>query len=157
MAPLSRVPPAAWSRRSNFDAWEGNLVLTGDPVHGGLRLGGLIDGERAFFGDPLAELVGLDPLGTPEDDPDLMAGCRGIAPGLRTDTAGARARLALYRIYLALVMRVEGAPRGYAPEHTDWLLSWSAGRIEEQLAVLDGLPGLDTPRGPGPGAAAADG
>ncbi|WP_063749054.1 aminoglycoside phosphotransferase family protein [Streptomyces sp. NRRL B-24484] len=146
----------------HFDAWEGNLVLTPDPVHGGLRLGGLIDGERAFFGDPLAELVGLDPLGSPEDDPGLMAGYRSVAPGLRTDTAGARARLALYRIHLALVMRVESAPRGYAPEHTAWLLSWSADRITEQLAVLDGLAaggteaggaeaGVSEPGGNGPG------
>ncbi|MFD0527164.1 phosphotransferase [Kitasatospora arboriphila] len=125
----------------HFDAWEGNLVLTRDPVHGGPRLGGLIDGERAFFGDPLAELVGLDPLGTPEDDADLLASYLSIAPGLRTDTPAARARLALYRIYLALVMRVESAPRGYAPEHTAWLLSWSAERVAEQLALLDGLDG----------------
>ncbi|MEV8099347.1 aminoglycoside phosphotransferase family protein [Kitasatospora sp. NPDC085879] len=122
----------------HFDAWEGNLVVTRDP-EGGPRLGGLIDGERAFFGDPLAELVGLDPLGTPEGDPDLMAGYRSVTPALATDSPSARARLALYRIYLALVMRVESAPRGYAPDHTAWLLSWSADRVTEQLAVLAAL------------------
>ncbi|RSS56805.1 phosphotransferase [Streptomyces sp. WAC01280] len=121
----------------HFDAWEGNLVLarTG---HGEWRLSGLIDGERAFFGDPLAELVGLDPLGSAEDDPDLMAGYRSHAPGTVID-AGARVRLALYRVYLALVMRVESVPRAYGGEFAAWLDTWSAERVTRQLAVLDAL------------------
>ncbi|MFG2823737.1 phosphotransferase family protein [Kitasatospora sp. NPDC048365] len=119
----------------HFDAWEGNVILT--PSADGWEFAGLIDGERAFFGDPLAELVGLDALGTPEDeDPDLLAGYRSVMPGLVLDRA-ARVRLALYRIYLALIMRVEAAPRGYAPDHTAWLVEWSAQRIAEQLVVLD--------------------
>ncbi|MFF8410797.1 phosphotransferase family protein [Streptomyces omiyaensis] len=121
----------------HFDAWAGNIVLdrTGD---GPWRLGGLIDGERAFFGDPLAEFVGLDPLGAAEDDPDLLAGYRSVAPGPVLD-AGARIRLALYRVYLALVMRVESVPRAYGGEFAARLDTWSAGRIEEQLALLDAL------------------
>ncbi|MFE0775287.1 phosphotransferase [Streptomyces sp. NPDC058861] len=121
----------------HFDAWEGNVLLggTGD---GGWSLAGLIDGERAFFGDPLAELVGLDPLGAAEDDPDLMAGYRSVAP-LPVLGAGARIRLALYRIHLALVMRVEAVPRAYDGGFATWLDTWSAGRVTEQLAVLDAL------------------
>ncbi|CAM5524429.1 phosphotransferase family protein [Streptomyces narbonensis] len=121
----------------HFDAWEGNIVLarTGN---GPWHLSGLIDGERAFFGDPLAELVGLDPLGSPEDDPDLMAGYRSVAPGLTVDT-GARTRLALYRVYLALVMRVEAVPRAYGGEFAAWLDTWSAERVARQLALLDAL------------------
>ncbi|MFC9701212.1 phosphotransferase family protein [Streptomyces sp. NPDC056943] len=121
----------------HFDAWEGNIVLarTG---HGEWRLSGLIDGERAFFGDPLAELVGLDPLGSAEDDPDLMAGYRSLAPGPDLDT-GARVRLALYRVHLALVMRVESVPRAYGGEFAAWLDTWSAERVTRQLAVLDAL------------------
>ncbi|GAA2494592.1 hypothetical protein [Streptomyces gobitricini] len=113
--------------------------LDGNDGNGTWRFGGLTDGERAFFGDPLAELVGLDPLTAAEDDPDLMAGYRSIAPGLRTRTPGARARLALYRVYLALVMRVERVPRAYAPDHAAWLRSWSDERVPEQLAVLNRL------------------
>ncbi|MEU7071671.1 aminoglycoside phosphotransferase family protein [Streptomyces narbonensis] len=121
----------------HFDAWEGNIVLarTGN---GPWHLSGLIDGERAFFGDPLAEFVGLDPLGSAEDDPDLMAGYRSVAPGLTVDT-GARTRLALYRVYLALVMRVEAVPRAYGGEFAAWLDTWSAERVTRQLGVLDAL------------------
>ncbi|MFI9741582.1 hypothetical protein [Streptomyces sp. NPDC052494] len=96
------------------------------------------DGERAFFGDPLAELVGLDPLGSAEDDPDLMAGYRSLAPGTVID-AGARVRLALHRVYLALVMRVEAVPRAYGGEFAARLDTWSAERVTRQHAVLDAL------------------
>ncbi|MFG2835397.1 phosphotransferase family protein [Streptomyces zaomyceticus] len=108
------------------------------PDTGTRRPIGLIDGERAFFGDPLAELVGLDPLGAAEDDAGLLAGYRSVDPGLAVDD-GVRVRLALYRVYLALVMRVESVPRAYGGEFAAWLDTWSAGRLTEQLAVLDAL------------------
>ncbi|WP_051845683.1 phosphotransferase family protein [Streptomyces globisporus] len=125
----------------HFDAWEGNIVLARSEG-ASWRLAGLIDGERAFFGDPLAELVGLDALGAAEDDPDLMAGYRSVAPTPAIDT-GARVRLALYRVYLALVMRVEAAPRAYGGDFAAWLDTWSADRVTEQLAALDALEALD--------------
>ncbi|MFH9726541.1 phosphotransferase family protein [Streptomyces sp. NPDC017254] len=137
--PLRFGPRLAEVRRPalvHFDAWEGNIVL--GPGTGRWQLNGLIDGERAFFGDPLAELVGLDPLGAAEDDPDLLAGYRSVAPALTLDT-GARVRLALYRVYLALVMRVESVPRAYGGEFASRLDTWSADRVTEQLAVLDTL------------------
>lgn len=121
----------------HFDAWEGNVIVDQRPSQE-WELVGLIDGERAFFGDPLAELVGLDPLGAAEHDADLIAGYRGVDPDLTLDDA-ASVRLALYRVYLALIMRVEAAPRGYTSDHTAWLTTWSANRVTEQLAVLDRL------------------
>ncbi|GAA5022331.1 hypothetical protein GCM10025734_78440 [Kitasatospora paranensis] len=102
----------------------------------GPRIVGQIDGERAFFGDPLAELVGLDPLGAAEDDPDLLAGYRTVDPAFAVDDT-ARVRLALYRIHLALIMRVEAAPRGYEGPHRDWLTAWSGERVTAQLRLLD--------------------
>jgi fructosamine-3-kinase len=102
----------------------------------GWRIVGLIDGERAFFGDPLAELVGPDPLGAAEEDPDLVAGYRTVDPAFALDDA-ARVRLALYRIYLALIMRVEAVPRGYDGPHRAWLTAWSGERITAQLRLLD--------------------
>ncbi|MFG3041436.1 phosphotransferase [Streptomyces sp. NPDC048330] len=119
----------------HFDAWEGNVVLTRAEDDTRHRVG-LIDGERAFFGDPLAELVGLDPLGAAEHDPDLMAGYRSVTPVPALDGA-ARVRLALYRIYLALIMRVESVPRAYEGDFAAWLDTWSAERVTAQLAVLD--------------------
>ncbi|MFD5828792.1 phosphotransferase family protein [Lentzea sp. NPDC060358] len=85
----------------HFDLWDGN-VLAG---HG--RVTGLVDGERAFWGDPLAEFVSLALFGDIERDPDFLAGY-GAAPF----TSGDRARLALYRAHLYLIMLVEVVPRG---------------------------------------------
>ncbi|WP_106970132.1 MULTISPECIES: phosphotransferase family protein [Streptomyces] len=121
----------------HFDAWEGNVILA-PAAHGHLDLVGVIDGERSFFGDPLAELVGLDPLGTAEHDADLLAGYRSVTPDLPLHAA-AQARLALYRVYLALIMRIEAVPRRYDPDRTHWLTTWSATRITEQLALLERL------------------
>lgn len=99
----------------HFDLWQGNILLEGEP--GARRISGIIDGERMFWGDPLAEFVSLNLFGEPEDDQALLAGYR--AAGGDTDfDSGARLRMALYRCYLYLIMLVEGVPRGYPPAQT---------------------------------------
>jgi Ser/Thr protein kinase RdoA (MazF antagonist) len=82
----------------HFDLWKGNILLDGD------RVSGIIDAERAFWGDPVAEFVSL----TLFDDLDapLLAGY-GAA---RFDAPGRR-RLTVYRVYLGLIMLVEMVPR----------------------------------------------
>ncbi|MFJ5074130.1 hypothetical protein ACIP8Z_05935 [Streptomyces sp. NPDC088553] len=57
---------------------------------------------------------------------------RGTAPTLDTG-----ARLPLYRVYLALVMRVDSVPRAYGGDVAVWLDTWSADRVRVQLAVPD--------------------
>lgn len=96
----------------HFDLWQGNILLTGEP--GERRIGGVVDGERMFWGDPLAEFVSLNLFGEPEDDPALLAGYRAGGGDTDFDTA-ARLRMALYRCYLYLIMLVEAVPRGYPP------------------------------------------
>ncbi|MCP2163169.1 phosphotransferase family protein [Goodfellowiella coeruleoviolacea] len=94
----------------HFDLWEGNVMLdTGAPA--GPRIAGLIDAERAFWGDPLADFVSLALFGDIEDDPALLAGYR-EAGGRAVFTPAARRRLLLYQAYLYLIMTVEGVPRG---------------------------------------------
>lgn len=96
----------------HFDLWQGNILLDGEP--GARRISGIIDGERMFWGDPLAEFVSLNLFGEPEDDPALLAGYRAAGGDTDFDT-DARLRMALYRCYLYLIMLVEGVPRGYPP------------------------------------------
>ncbi|GAB3142418.1 phosphotransferase family protein [Microbispora hainanensis] len=94
----------------HFDMWPGNVFLDGDN-----RVQALIDHERAFWGDPLADFVTptiFDELR--EDDPMLM-GYRQEAGPVRLDQA-ARVRMALYRAYLYLIMLVEDGPRQYPEE-----------------------------------------
>jgi aminoglycoside phosphotransferase (APT) family kinase protein len=93
----------------HFDLWEGNIMLDRQP--GEIRVSGLLDAERAFWGDPHAEFVSLALLGDATEDEALLAGYRDGGGRLDVDD-GVRRKLWLYRIYLCLIMMIEGVPRG---------------------------------------------
>ncbi|WP_018680215.1 phosphotransferase family protein [Actinokineospora enzanensis] len=94
----------------HFDLWNGNILLG---PHG---ITGLIDAERAFWGDPLADLASLTLFRDHIDEP-FRTGYLDAGGTLRTDQAATR-RLAMYRCHLYLIMLVETAPRGHVgPEH----------------------------------------
>lgn len=100
----------AQPRLVHFDLWDGNVFVERGP--GGARLSGLLDGERAFHGDPLAELASLALFGEIEDETALLAGWAeeaGRAPRFDDEE---RARIALAQLYLYTIMWVEMAPRG---------------------------------------------
>ncbi|MEV5710335.1 aminoglycoside phosphotransferase family protein [Actinoallomurus sp. NPDC052274] len=95
-------------RLVHFDVWPGNvfLDLTATP-----RIQAIIDHERAFWGDPLAEFVTPTIFGELREDDPLLAGYREVTP--LELTSAARVRLDLYRAYLYLIMLVENGPRQY--------------------------------------------
>ncbi|GGK12923.1 phosphotransferase [Streptomyces camponoticapitis] len=99
----------------HFDLWQGNILLAEED--GQRTIGGIVDGERMFWGDPLAEFVSLNLFGEPEDDAALLDGYRAGGGDTGFDTA-ARLRMALYRCYLYLIMLVEAVPRGHPPART---------------------------------------
>ncbi|MET9551353.1 aminoglycoside phosphotransferase family protein [Streptomyces sp. NPDC006645] len=99
----------------HFDLWQGNVLLARD--EGEWAISGIVDGERMFWGDPLAEFVSLNLFGEPEDDQALLAGYRAGGGDTGFDEA-ARLRMALYRCYLYLIMLVEGVPRRHPPART---------------------------------------
>ncbi|MEE1833159.1 phosphotransferase family protein [Streptomyces sp. SP17KL33] len=119
-------------RLVHFDLWPGNiLVERGDPA----RVGGLIDGERMFWGDPVADFVSLALLGDVRHDTDLMTGYQ-EACGVAEFTPSAARRYALYRSYLDLIMLVETVPRAIDGED----LAWRRERVAPHLtAALDEL------------------
>ncbi|NUS10059.1 MAG: aminoglycoside phosphotransferase family protein, partial [Streptomyces sp.] len=118
----------------HFDLWPGNVLLDGGP--GSRRIGGLIDGERMFWGDPLADFPSLSLVfGHLEDDPAFLAGY-GAAGGRTGFDAAARVRLALYRCYLYLIMLVEVVPRATAGEHLAWVRDVIGPRL---TAALDAV------------------
>ncbi|MDQ0372396.1 phosphotransferase family protein [Cellulomonas humilata] len=92
------------------DLWAGNLFV--DPSTGELL--GVIDPERAFWGDPLADLVGIDPMGR---EPGTPAVLEGYGP-LDVESPSARTRMELYRMRLCLVMMIEITPRKF---EGDWV------------------------------------
>jgi aminoglycoside phosphotransferase (APT) family kinase protein len=89
----------------HFDLWDGNVLATEG------RLTGLVDGERYLWGDPLLDLVSPALFHRIEEEPEhpFLRGYS-AATGLVIDDA-ARARLALYRILLYVLMLAEGPSR----------------------------------------------
>lgn len=117
-------------RLVHYDLWDGNVLVT--PSDDGWRVAGLIDWERAFYGDPLAEIVSLTFHSGMTPDAALLAGW----PISLDETS--RPRLALYRVYLWLLMLVEAAPRGFL--ETQSVEKWPAlrRRLERDLAEAEG-------------------
>ncbi len=122
-------------RLVHFDLWEGNVfVALTEP--GRPRVTGLIDPERAFWGDECADFVSLALFADIEADADFLAGYR--AAGGRVEfTPALRRRLTLYRAYLDLVMVVEASPRGYVDDPTNLPRDrFCRARLAEELARL---------------------
>jgi aminoglycoside phosphotransferase (APT) family kinase protein len=117
----------------HFDLWDGNILL--DLADGEPRIGGLIDAERAFWGDPLADLVSLALLGDIATDAAFLAGYRAAGGRLVLDEPAAR-RLAMYRCYLYLIMLVEAEPRGYGDAARGWLAQRVVPQLLAELSTL---------------------
>jgi aminoglycoside phosphotransferase (APT) family kinase protein len=115
----------------HFDLWDGNILVESSSA--GHRIGALIDAERAFWGDPVAEFVSLALFGDIEEDSPFLDGYR-AAGGTVTFDGATRRRLSLYRAYLYLIMLVEAVPRQASRERLDWLY----GRVFQPLAAALG-------------------
>jgi aminoglycoside phosphotransferase (APT) family kinase protein len=97
---------------THFDLWEGNVFV--HRVDGAAHVEAIIDGERAFWGDPHAELVSVALFGEIQDEIAFLRGYQRESGRPFAFTEALRTRLTMYRAYLYLLMVVEGAPRGYS-------------------------------------------
>ncbi|MFE7467637.1 phosphotransferase family protein [Streptomyces sp. NPDC057499] len=123
----------------HFDLWQGNLLLAGPP--GGRRLSGLIDGERMFWGDPVADFVSSALFADMEDDKAFLSGYAS-AGGEAAFDGSVRLRLALYRVYLYLIMLVEVEPRQAGATGRAWARSNVGPQLVSALSdVESGLRG----------------
>ncbi|MFJ2901546.1 phosphotransferase family protein [Streptomyces sp. NPDC087212] len=120
----------------HFDLWPGNILV--DRATGTPRIGGLIDGERMFWGDPLADFVSLALLGDIRKDDAFLAGYREAGGRVAFD-AGERLRLALYRAYLYLIMLTEVVPRGLGADRVRWARQAVAPELTAALDEIDEL------------------
>jgi aminoglycoside phosphotransferase (APT) family kinase protein len=119
----------------HFDVWPGNVFLTLGETP---RIQAIIDHERAFWGDPLADFVTPTIFGELDETDEIVAGYR-EAGGLVEFTDSTRVRIALYRLYLALVMLAENGPRQY-PER-----EYASLRDRSTAVVLRALDELAAP------------
>ncbi|MET7485194.1 aminoglycoside phosphotransferase family protein [Streptomyces sp. NPDC005538] len=118
----------------HFDLWQGNILV--DRTSGTPRIGGLIDGERMFWGDPLADFVSLALLGDIRKDEAFLAGYR-EAGGRAEFDRPARLRYALYRSYLYLIMLAEVVPREFGEEENRWRREKVAPELLAALGEID--------------------
>lgn len=123
----------------HFDLWDGNILLDRSPGEEP-RIGGLIDGERMFWGDPLADFVSLALLGDIKKDEAFLTGYR-EAGGRAEFDAPARVRLALYRAYLYLIMLTETVPRAVDQEQERWVQAVVAPELVVALEEIEQLAG----------------
>ncbi|TDC07816.1 aminoglycoside phosphotransferase family protein, partial [Streptomyces sp. 8K308] len=109
----------------HYDLWAGNVLLADG------RVSALIDGERMFWGDPLADFASLCLLAPL--DRELLDGYASV--GGRVDfTAEERTRMALYRTYLYVIMLAECAPRGYGADEVASRVRAVTPRLRDALA-----------------------
>ncbi|MEV6596734.1 phosphotransferase [Actinoplanes sp. NPDC051346] len=118
----------------HFDLWPGNVLV--DHTEDGYRIGGIIDGERSFWGDPVAEMVSLALFADIASDTEFLAGYA-HAGGRLTFDDSTRTRLALYRAYLYLIMLVEMVPRGVPDPERDPFTKVIAEHLVTALTELD--------------------
>src|SRR5690606_23078310 len=95
----------------HFDIWPGNVFLD---LSGRPRIQAIIDHERAFWGDPLAEFITPTIFGDLHEDDPLVEGYRAITPFDLTPSA--HLRLDLSRAYLSLTLLAQNGPPRY-PQH----------------------------------------
>jgi aminoglycoside phosphotransferase (APT) family kinase protein len=98
-------------RLTHYDLWDNN-VLVGQGAEG-WELCGVLDWERGFFGDPLADVISLTAVGSAEEQAAALAGQASVRGEAFALDEADRRRLALYRAYLWLIMIVEAGPRGF--------------------------------------------
>ncbi|WP_327699346.1 phosphotransferase family protein [Streptomyces sp. NBC_00459] len=119
----------------HFDLWQGNILV--DRSTGAPRIGGLIDGERMFWGDPVADFVSLALLGDIRGDEAFLRGYRQAGGRVEFDEATCR-RLALYRAYLYLIMLIETVPRAVGEERVRWTREVVGPALMDALTDLPG-------------------
>ncbi|MFD0340733.1 phosphotransferase family protein [Streptomyces sp. NPDC127117] len=119
----------------HFDLWQGNLLVDGGP--GARTIGGIVDGERMFWGDPVADFVSLALFGNMEEDGDFLAGYADGSGRPVVFDASVRLRLALYRCYLYLIMLVETVPRRASREELDQAWADVAPQLESALTDVE--------------------
>ncbi len=121
----------------HFDLWDGNVLAT--VADGEAQLGGLVDGERYLFGDPMIDFASpwiFRDIFAGDAEHPFVRGYRSVRPF--TVDGDVLRRYAFAQIYLYLVMVVEVPSRALGPDDERWRREVCGGRIRELVAELLG-------------------
>ncbi len=107
----------------HWDLWAGNIFITFDGE--GPQIEGIVDFERALWGDPLMESY----LGRLREIPSYLAG---YGQDILA-TQAQRLRRIFYNIYLDLIMIIEDGPRQYKDKQS---VKWAQERLQRDVKML---------------------
>ncbi len=102
-------------RLVHFDLFDNNVFIDEEK-----NFAGLIDTERCFFGDYYADFFAIDFLEPIENNKGLIDGYNAVAEEKIEFTKNARARVALSRLLLGLLMFAEGTTRLDLSDPNHW-------------------------------------
>lgn len=102
----------------HWDLWDENILINPET----LQITGVVDFERAMWGDPLLEWNFKKPSAS------LLASY----PSYPADPYAATRRK-LYTLYLALILVIETTYRGFPKDH----LAWCEGELRQAVEALD--------------------
>jgi len=102
-------------RLIHFDLFDNNVFIDENK-----NFAGFIDTERSFFGDYYADFFAIDFLEYLEDNKGLIDGYNSMAEEKIEFTKNARARVALSRLLLGLLMFAEGTTRLALSDPNHW-------------------------------------
>ncbi len=93
-------------RLVSFDMWAGNVFVKEGGE--GLDVSGIIDFERAFYGDPYADFTSaMQIFSDVENEAEFIAGYEEASGQKLLFSKNAGIRMNLYRLYMAVIMNVE--------------------------------------------------
>ncbi len=107
----------------HWDLWAGNIFITFDGQSP--KIEGIVDFERALWGDPLMESY-----------PGRLQGIPSYIAGYGQDilaTQAQRLRRIFYNIYLDLIMIIEDGPRQYDDKYS---VKWAQERLQRDIKML---------------------
>lgn len=110
-----------------WDLWDGNVMVRSG------KIVGILDHERAFYGDPLIESGFIGTQLPVCGDPSAFL--RGYGRGPLTETEQIRRRL--YCLHLMLIMVIETVYRGFAGAAQ---YDWACARLNETMALFGHRP-----------------
>lgn len=96
----------ATPRLIHFDLWKGNIF-----VNEKMLLEGIIDTERAMWGDIYGEFINLDFLGDFKKNTAFIEGYNSVADEKIVFTESTEKRMSLMRLYLSLIIFTEADSR----------------------------------------------
>jgi fructosamine-3-kinase len=118
----------------HWDLWEGNIFII-EQGYGNYSIEGIIDCERALWGDPLIE---YEFINAPTNEAFLKGFEKGSNEKFEYSN-NLEVRRHLYNVYLFLIMVTEAISRGYYGSKARTTIHWAKTQLQNNLSQLENI------------------